>query len=395
MHIAVDVRCLAEKNLTGVGEYAKQLLTEMTAMGENHVFTFFYNSYTSVKLNFTAPANCKINYCHTRLPNKLLNLSLALFRQPKLNLWLEKKFNLPKIDLFFFPNTAFLACSCPYIITAHDLGYEFFPEFLNFKRRLLSKLLRPKKVLSEAKKVIAISKQTAEDVHNFYQIPKEKIQIIYSGVSPLFKQLEASDPRLSAIKIKFSLPEKFNFFLGTVEPRKNLSALITALTKDSLPLVIAGASGWKNQDLLNKINDTPKITYLGYVSDEEKLCLYNLAETFVYPSHYEGFGFPPLEAMSAGCPVIAGNNSSLSEILGTAPLLVNSYDPAELSLALNLMKNEETRSLYQEKGFEKVKEFFWKQTAKETYTVIMDTPQLSSCALSRHPELDSGSVKVS
>ena len=167
--------------------------------------------------------------------------------------------------------------------------------------------------------------------------------MIYSGISENYKVLNKKDPKLKKIRQKYRLPEKFVFFLGTKEPRKNIDSLVRAFelfkneTGSEIKLVIGGAKGWKNTSSTSlasvaygaKVANT-SITSLPYIPERDKRYFYNLARMFVFPSHYEGFGFPVLEAMACGCPVIASNNSSLSEITGDSALLINSHDVNEL-----------------------------------------------------------------
>jgi glycosyltransferase involved in cell wall biosynthesis len=297
-------------------------------------------------------------------------LSLLLFRRPRLDLWLQKKLNFSGIDLFFFPNISFFRTVCPYILTVHDISFEFFPEFLSIKRRLWHKIIQPKKLLQNAVRIIAVSDNTRRDLLNTYGLNPECVQTILSGISTNYKKIKQEDGRLEEIKKKYQLPEKFILFLGTLEPRKNIETLVAAFNifQKRYPkyfLVIAGKRGWKCAGVEKIIEQTNNVIGVNFIKDAEKRYFYNLASMFVYPSHYEGFGFPALEAMACGCPVIASNNSSLAEICGNAAMLVNSYDINDLARALEEMLLVEIDQRYRQRGLEQARRFNWYLTAQK------------------------------
>jgi glycosyltransferase involved in cell wall biosynthesis len=182
---------------------------------------------------------------------------------------------------------------------------------------------------------------------------------------------------LPIIREKYNLPHKFILYLGNIEPRKNLGGLIRAYNHlrreqpdlSEYKLVIAGATGWKIGDTFVELNNSPykdDVIFLGYVDKNDKAALYNLATVFVYPSFYEGFGFPPLEAMACGLPVVTSNISSLPEIVGGAALTIDPYNVQALSQAMiQVLDNEGLRDELSIKGLERAKNFSWQKTAQQ------------------------------
>ncbi|MCK5332349.1 glycosyltransferase family 4 protein, partial [Candidatus Parcubacteria bacterium] len=185
---------------------------------------------------------------------------------------------------------------------------------------------------------------------------------------------------------KYNLPKKFILYLGTIEPRKNITGIIRAFEKlkvghfkmsstvKDCKLVIAGSKGWLCQDVFNLAMNSvvaDDIFFTGFVDDEDKAILYKLAEIFVYPSFYEGFGFPPLEAMQNKTPVITSNVSSLPEAVGGAAIMVDPYNINELERAIeNLLSDENLKNNITQKGIEQTKKFSWSRCAEETLAIL-------------------------
>ena len=170
------------------------------------------------------------------------------------------------------------------------------------------------------------------------------------------------------VKQKYNLPDKFIFYVGALEPRKNIESIIEAfkMLGGDESLVIAGTPGWKNEKIYELAKGDERIKFLGYVREEDKPALYNLASMLAYPSHYEGFGLPLIEAMACGCPVIAGANSSQLEVVGEAGLLVDPNNLNEIKFAMTAMIGDnELRNKYIELGLARAKEFSWEKTARE------------------------------
>jgi glycosyltransferase involved in cell wall biosynthesis len=341
MNIAIDIRCLDDHPLTGVGVYTRHLLSALLKRDTtNRYFLFHSGLHRSSFPEWQLP---HVREIFLHIPNKLLTASFLLTKKPRIDRWIEKQIHEP-IDLFFFPNLNFFAVNCPYVITAHDLSDEIFPDFFSTRARWRYQLLHPTTTFSHAAHVVAVSRNTATDLQTRYHLPTEKISTIYPGIDQKSATaIEQYDPRVTAFKKEKNLPDRFILFLGTHEPRKNVTSVIAAFEQfkkqdhHRTHLVLVGKSGYGYDSLKKQTaRSTARadIMMLPYVPDDEKPFLYYLAQAFVFPSYYEGFGFPPLEALAQGCPTIIGNNSSLSEICGNEAIQINPYDTAQLAQAM-------------------------------------------------------------
>ncbi len=368
MKIGFDIRCLMNKNYSGVSYYTFNLLKAIFALDKENQYLLFYNSSKKVDLpEFNQP---NVKYVGFHWPNKIFNLALNFFNEPKLDKLIGG------VDIFFAPNLHFVAWSenCKKVIAVHDLSFIRFPEFFNFKMRLWHKLILGKNILGQADMITADSENTKNDLIELLKIPVGKIKVVYLGVSDEFRVLAKDDIRLENARKKYNLPEKFILYLGTLEPRKNIESIIEAynlLSNCDYDLVIAGGVGWKAKNIFKLAKENPKIKFIGYI--EDRPALYNLASLFVYPSYYEGFGLPILEAMACGCPVIAGVNSSQGEVVGDAGLLVDPYNINEIKKAMEiLLANNELRDDFIKRGLERAHEFTWEKTAKNILRIFIE-----------------------
>ena len=275
-----------------------------------------------------------------------------------------------RLDVFFSPNLNFTSISqnVKHVLTIHDLSFEIVPDCFSAKQRLWHKIVNPKKQCERADIILTPSENTRKDVVELYGIDEKKVRVLKPGLSANFLKLETGNWKLG-IKEKYDLPEKYILFLGAIEPRKNVIGIIEAFRKSKLitdhwSLIIAGPTGWKSGEILRAIDGTDKIRYIGYIPAGDKPALYALADVFVYPSLYEGFGFPVLEAMASGTPVITSNRSSLPEVAGDAAYLVNPYNVSEIARAMELVATDSRlREMFVERGKLRAREFDWKRTA--------------------------------
>ena len=388
MNIGIDIRPLMESNRTGVGEYTFELLNALFQIDKENQYFLFYNSNKDVSRNIPVWNNKNVHYKKFNWPNKLFNLCLLVFGWPKIDKLIGND-----LDYFFSPNINFTALSrrriklwrgeaknVKHILTIHDLSFEYFPDCFGLKRRLWHKILLPKYACQKADIILTPSESTRQDVMEKYKIDGNKVKVIYPGLSSVFNlfspfdSAQGFDEQSSSkeVKKKYNLPEKFVLFLGTIEPRKNIIGIISAFQKNSdYKLVIAGAKGWKYKPIMNMIEKCNNVQYIGYVEAKDKPTLYGLADLFVYPSLYEGFGFPVLEAMSVGVPVITSNRSSMPEVADGGAYLVNPNNISEIAEGVKLLlSDKEAAEILRVKGRVRAQDFSWEKAAKEFLNIL-------------------------
>ncbi|MBL7053189.1 MAG: glycosyltransferase family 4 protein [Candidatus Portnoybacteria bacterium] len=373
MNIGIDIRVLARGTRTGVEEYTINLLSHLLPLKPEINYHLFYNAFNKVALNYDWLNFNNVQLKDFRIPNRLFFILARYFNQPKVDKLLNN------IDVYFNPHffVAPLTNKCKKVITFHDLSFEHYPEFFSWRKRGWQRLLmNTRKETERADKIIAVSQSTKNDLVNFYGINQEKIKVIYSGVGEQFKILK-DNQILNIIKNKYNLPNEFILYFGTIEPRKNLIGLIKSfelIKNKDIKLVMAGANGWLYQDILNTAKKSKRsndIFFTGFVQEEDKPYLYNLAKVFVYPSFFEGFGFPPLEAMSCGVPIITSINSSIPEVVDNAGLMVNPKNIDEIAWAIEMVLNDNSlRERLIKRGLKQSKKFSWKECAEQTLKVL-------------------------
>ncbi|HEY4520333.1 MAG TPA: glycosyltransferase family 1 protein [Candidatus Paceibacterota bacterium] len=368
MTIGVDIRVLANEKDGGVYEYASQLLSHMVALDSSILFKLFYSSFRVPAPSFEWMKKGNVSLHAHRISNSALFLA-SYFQQPKADLLIGG------VDVFFSPHILSIALSphCPRTVTFHDLSYERFPEFFSWRRRLWNKAMGPKSQAQKAKAIIAVSESTKRDLENIYRIPSSKISVIHSGVGgPEIDKKEIAD-----------LPAKYILALSTLEPRKNISGVIKAfeiLKEDpalaEYHLVIVGPSGWLYESILDQITHSPQknsIHCQGFASKEKSL-YYQNASCLVYPSFFEGFGFPPLEAMAHGVPAIVGLNSSMPEVVGQGGMAVNPYSPKMIAQAVaSILRDPAFHKVLKTKAEYQAQKFSWPQAAEKTLELLLKT----------------------
>lgn len=384
MRIGVDARCFVEGRRTGIEEYSLNLLKNLFAIDTKNNYVLFLNSFRQPKSELDwIGAYPNVKLLRLRIPNKLMNFCFWYLRWPKMDRLAGGT------DVFFIPNIIFRSISrrSKKIVTFHDLSFERHPEFFSWKRRLWHALVNPEKIAREADTIIAVSESTKNDLISLYKINPKKIFAVHSGIEEKFKIIDRNSQRLIAIKKKYQLPYKFILSFGTIEPRKNIIAIIRAYGRfrkraamennselAKFKLVIAGSPGWLNRGIYAEIQKSEcraDIIMKNFVDAEDKKYVFNLASLFVYPSSFEGFGFPPAEAMRCGVPVIASNNSSLPEVAGSGAILIDPDKPEEIFAAMwKILKNKDLKKILIQKGLEKSINFDWKKTAREFLGVI-------------------------
>ncbi len=367
MRILADIRLLSRGGVSGIEEYTRNLLTSLLALDKENRYTLFYNGLRKLPLASQLPAvgYQNIAVIDRRIPNKIFDFSVKFLNFPAVDRFMEA-------DVVFSPHFNILKTAKPRVITFHDLSFLHHPYFFSRRQKFWHWMQDVRRQAAEAAKIIAVSEFTKSDLVNLLGVPSEKVEVIYSGISPEFKHL--TRPMLHDAR-------PYILYLGTLEPRKNVAAIIRAFNViktypefSDWQLVLAGRPGWLYENINREVKASPygaDIVFAGSVKTEDRVLLYNLAKVFVYPSFFEGFGFPPLEAQACGCPVVASDRTSLPETLGESALLVNPWKIEELAEAIReAALNQKTRAHLIEAGAKNVARFNWAKAAGETLKVL-------------------------
>lgn len=350
----------------GIGRYTENLVKNLLLIDKKNEYYLIHSN--KKKYDF------KGNYQEIRLPffdsiPKKLTTGAFLFEKICSEYKLDILHDLGQISPFFFKSKT------KKILTIFDLSPILFPRFFTKLTNIYTKLFPT--ILKNTDHIITVSENSKKDIIKIFDIPKEKITVTYLSVEDKFKPIR-DKIYLELIRKKYSLPKRFILFVGTIEPRKNLTSLLSAFSdikknKLEIKLVIVGKMGWLQNDIFKKIKQLDieqDVIFTGFVEEKDLPYFYNLAKLFVYPSLYEGFGFPVLEAMACGCPVITSPTSSLSEITGNAAILLNPTDTRNMTkVILNTVSNKKLRSKLIEYGLSHVKKFNWQNCAKNTLKV--------------------------
>jgi len=266
----------------------------------------------------------------------------------------------------------------PTVVTVHDLTVHLFPENHPLKRRLRHRLLPA--LCRRSARIIADSMTTKADIVKHYRIPEDKIDVVYLAAGDEFQPIH-EESVLDLVRKRYDLPKSFVLFVGTLEPRKNLPTLLSAMGQLARsgfkrPLVIAGSGETRYVAALKAMARShgleleEDVVFTGYVDDLDLPALYTLCDLFVYPSIYEGFGLPPLEAMACGAPVLLSHNSSLSELYEKCSAFVNLADPDALpAMVQRILEDSHMRSRLLEQGLERAHARTWDDVARETLDV--------------------------
>ncbi len=371
MHITMDISPAVHKH-AGLGRYAAELLTALMAVAPEHEYSAVY--YAPTGNERPAPPLDNVPAQALRLGAKPWRMNVLL--SDYLGRGMDRA--VPAGDVFH--GTDHLLPVYKHsrtVFTVHDLIYLFYPQYHLRLNRWFLTLMLPR-FLRRADGVIAVSEHTRRDVMTHMRIPEEKITVIYEGANPNYRPL--NDPAaVAAVRAKYNVPERYILFFSTIEPRKNLGALLGAyhalLARPGTwpDLVIAGRKGWLYEPVFARVQAlglTERVRFTDWVAEADAPALMNGAEVFVYPSLYEGFGLPPLEAMACGVPVVASSASSIPEIVGEAGLLVNPTDEGALMEAMQAaLTDPQLRASMRARGLARAKRFTWEAAARETLKV--------------------------
>lgn len=363
--ICLDISVLSDYQMTGIGVYTFELIDALLKVNKEDKFILFgistfqtYEYMRNLELKKYPNVEMKIY----RLPARFFRLSFLIWQKLE---WPKIETLTGSIDIFhgfnwFMPPQKL----GKKVATVFDTTSILFPGFHNEKTTQLDKM-RFTRIAKDADLILAISENSKKDFLRMN--PKGLVEVVYPAVSDRFNNLEDRKESENILE-KYHLAPGYFLSVSTLEPRKNLQNLIEAYLKSGLdiPLVLVGRIGWKNEKLIKTLADHPQIKIVGYVPDNELKILYQQALCLIYPSFYEGFGLPVLEALKCGTPVISSNTSSLPEVGGEAVLYIN---PKDIKMISSTMKkiyvNKDLRKKLSEKGLRQVQQFSWVKSAEK------------------------------
>jgi glycosyltransferase involved in cell wall biosynthesis len=371
MLIGIDASRATAARRTGTENYSLNLIRELLAQGQDRRFRLYFNQAPATGLFPEGTEGRVIPF--PRLWTHL-RLSWEMLSDPP--------------DLLFVPSHVLpLAHPRCTAVTVHDLGYHYYPEahttFQNIYLRWSTRYNA-----GAATRVLADSEATRQDLIRYYGTPEEKIAVVYPGRDENLGPVDGAES-LAGLRARYGLSDSYFLYVGTLHPRKNLVRLVQAFasllqtlaatsnhSNDELQLVLAGQKGWYYEEIfaeVRKLGLTERVVLTGYVPDADLGGLLSGALAFVFPSLYEGFGLPVLEAMACGTPVVCSRVSSLPEVAGDAALLVDPLETDEISQALNqIVVDQGLRRVLVERGFQQVQLFSWRRCAQETLQVLED-----------------------
>jgi glycosyltransferase involved in cell wall biosynthesis len=362
MRIGVDARPLSYQ-LTGIGFYLRSLLDTIQKIDKNNYY--FLLSNTTIDFNLK---NSKWTKVEGPVNKKILSTPWMQLRGPLI----ARKLDL---DLFWSPRhhlPVAIANRIKTVLTIHDIVHHYYPSTMTLQNFVVERLLM-RWSLMRSHRVITDSKSTESDLQRVYGISREKITTIHPGIPNLTE--ETTNLRTQEI----DFPSKYFLFVGTLEPRKNFNRILKSFSllnpeQYDVHLLVVGKQGWKTHQLADVIRRNPltsNIHLMGYVSRKTLKTCYEKAVCLLFPSLYEGFGFPILEAMSCGTPVITSNVSSMPEIAGNAAIKVNPFDPIAITRAMkDVLENSKLRNHLRTRSLERVKQFSWLKCGTETIRVF-------------------------
>jgi glycosyltransferase involved in cell wall biosynthesis len=362
MKIAIDARGISWYHGTGIGTYTENLLRNLFKIDNNNNYHLYWsgNNYDKFekdnwKIVMTSKRHQRFFQQHY-FPENLQNEAIDIYHIPQNGIGLKEEIN------------------CAKVVTIHDLIPYIMPETVG--KGYLSKFIREMPtIINNSQGILTVSEYSKNDILKFFPIDKNKIFVTPLAANEHFRTLDKEKCK-SALKNKYNITKPFVLYIGGFSDRKNVHSLIEAFSKiykhlnEEHNLIILGSYRDSSQRLVKLVETlemNSKIIFTGFIPEDELPMFYNAADIFVYPSLYEGFGLPPLEAMNCGTPVITSNVTSIPEVVGDAGILINPNNPIELqSEMINLLNNESLRKELSEKGLKRSKLFTWKKTAKKT-----------------------------
>ncbi|MBN2571057.1 MAG: glycosyltransferase [Ignavibacteriales bacterium] len=376
MKIGIDFRELVKGKTTGIGRFLLNFLDYATQADDDNIYYLYGNQFTDFRL---VNDRTTIRIIHER--------NTLYWDQVKL----PKEIRKDSIDIFFSPYDKLpVSLKIPKVLTIHDLLFVFLDNVGYRKRFLYNKLYLAyrRQMAYSANRIVTVSEYSKNDILKLWGLPEGTISVIHNGISSRFRKIEIKTEDRQLFLNRFSIVKPFILYVGNFMPHKNVLSLIHAYSQlpanyiNDYQLVLCGKKDKHANQLqsqIEKINLQNHAIFTNNVDDDELLKLFNLADLFIFPSFYEGFGLPPLEAMACGTPVISSNSSSLPEVLGNAPLYINPDDSQKISDRITEVLN--SKSLQNDlirKGFKQAKQFQLQDTSRQLLNAITELLPLES-----------------
>jgi glycosyltransferase involved in cell wall biosynthesis len=366
LRIAIDAHSVGTE-LGGNESYATNLIKALAEIDSVNHYTLYVTRREALER------------FHNRWPNFTVRATLPHTPLIRIPLTLSAELRKNPVDVLHVQFTAPPFAPCPVVATIHDLAFEHLSQ--TFKRRSSMQLrLTVRRTARSAAQIITLSEYSRRDIMETYGIAPERISVTPASAPASFAPV-TEEKELARVRDLYGIKGDYVLSVGAIQPRKNLSRLIAAYSSlrsaqpgGKLPqLVLVGKCAWLYNETLRTIKDlgvSNSVVLTGYVPEDHLPALYSGALFFVYPSYFEGFGLPPLEAMKCGAAVIVGNKTSLPEIVGDAGVLVDPFDVNDIACAMErLMRDSTFRSHLRAKGLERAKLFDWRETARRTLAI--------------------------
>ena len=365
LHIAIDAHAVGT-GLAGNETYVASLVEALAEVDQTNRYTLYVTKAEAVERFHGRWPNFEVRRTlpHTPLVRVPVTLSAELRRRP--------------VDVLHVQYTAPPAAPCPVVATIHDLSFEHIRA--TFKRRSWMQLrLTVRRTARRAREVVTLSEFSRRDLIDTYGLPPERVTVTPAAAAPRFRPAAAEE--IQRVRHVYGITREYVLAVGSIQPRKNLARLFAAYASlrrarggDKLPqLVVVGKRAWLYEETLRAARECgidSEVIFTGYAPEADLPALYSGAFCFVYPSYFEGFGLPPLEAMACGTAVVAADRTSLPEVVGDAGLLVNPFDADEIAGALARLIDDETlRATLAGRGLGRAARFDWRDTARRTLEV--------------------------
>ncbi len=374
LRIAIDAHSIGTK-LGGNESYATNLIEALAHVDSTNDYTLYVT---------TPEANDRFN---GRWPNFQVRITRPHTPLIRIPITLSAELRKHPVDVLHVQFTAPPFCPCPAVVSIHDLSFEHLPQ--TFNRRSRTQLrLTVRHSARRAAHILSLSEHTRSDIAETYGIDQTRITAIPLAAPAHFGPVEDAK-EVQRVRHIYGIEGNYVLSVGSIQPRKNLARLVRAYASlrtryengEFPKLVLVGKCAWLYDETLRALQETgirDSVVLTGYVPESDLPALYSGSSCFVYPSYFEGFGLPPLEAMKCGAPVVVGNRTSLPEVVGDAAITIDPFNEHEISSAIEQVVNDAAlRDKLRVKGFQRAQQFDWNETARRTLSVYEEVVQAS------------------